>query len=142
MRIACEFHWEMGHRIAEHPGLCKNLHGHSYRMLVSVDGDLQPSGMVMDFYDLKSVVDPIVDALDHCFLADERDTVMRAFFTAHPMKVVFVPFPTTAENIAQYVLNQIKTLLARMPNVHAVTVRVEETGSSFAEATAALKHAS
>ena len=40
MKIAKEFNWEMGHRLPEHFGKCKNIHGHSYKMMVELEGDL------------------------------------------------------------------------------------------------------
>ena len=136
MLIACNVHWEMGHRIPEHPGLCRNVHGHSYRMRVGVEGSVQPSGMVMDFFDLRGIIQPIVDDLDHSFLCDEHDAVMRDFFAAHPMKVVVVPFATTVENISQHVLEMVCGRLKAFGFIQAVTVRIEETASSFAEARA------
>ena len=41
MKIAKEFRWEMGHRLPEHFGLCKNIHGHSYKMIVEFEGELR-----------------------------------------------------------------------------------------------------
>ena len=52
MRISKEFRWEMGHRLQLHKGLCKNLHGHSYKMEVELTGDVLENGMVLDYYDL------------------------------------------------------------------------------------------
>jgi len=50
MKIAKEFRWEMGHRLPEHTGLCRNIHGHSYRMVVEITGDVLANGMIIDFY--------------------------------------------------------------------------------------------
>ena len=73
MKIAKEFNWEMGHRLPEHFGKCKNIHGHSYKMMVELDGDVNDNGMVMDYYDLKKIVNPIVENLDHAFMVYEQD---------------------------------------------------------------------
>lgn len=66
MRRAFEF--EAAHRLPRHAGKCRELHGHSYRLVVTVERpvDLE-SGMAIDFADLKDVVDrEVVSRLDHC----------------------------------------------------------------------------
>ena len=69
MKIAKEFRWEMGHRLPKHDGACRNVHGHSYRMVVEVEGEIDPgTGMVMDFADIKMAFKPILDRLDHYYL--------------------------------------------------------------------------
>lgn len=65
MKIAKEFHWEMGHCLPEHFGNCKNIHGHSYKMMVELEGTQDESGMIMDYYDLKKIVNPVIEKLDH-----------------------------------------------------------------------------
>lgn len=134
-RIARDFHWEMGHRLPFHEGLCRNLHGHSYRMQVVVEGHLDENGMVLDYFDLKEVVQPLVDRLDHVFLCDAQDEVMLEFLAAHELRHVVVPFVTTAENLAGWFLDGIRPLLARYANVAGLTVRIHETERSYAERT-------
>ena len=131
--IAKQFRWEMGHRLPDHPGLCKNIHGHSYEAQVILIGEPDDSGMVMDYFDLKTMVQPLVDKLDHCFLLDSSDTVMREFFAEHPMKVVQIDVPTTAENIAHYLLDHIIRQLPHGHRVEAVKVRIYETEKTYAE---------
>src|SRR5438067_326907 len=67
LQATCEFHFCAAHRLPNHPGPCRNLHGHNYRLLVTVEGPLdQQSGMVHDFYNIKRVVqERIVARLDH-----------------------------------------------------------------------------
>ncbi|MGA1414241.1 MAG: 6-pyruvoyl trahydropterin synthase family protein, partial [Candidatus Kapaibacteriota bacterium] len=104
-RIAKEFHWEMGHRLPFHDGGCQNIHGHSYTMRVEVIGEIDPAtGMVIDYFDMKSLVQPLIDTLDHSFLLDSSDQILVEFFKEHPMKVNIVDFYSTAENIAHYIL--------------------------------------
>ena len=131
--IAKDFHWEMGHRLPFHGGGCQNVHGHSYRMRVVVEGDLDENGMVIDYFDLKDVIDPIVDRVDHAFMVDESDAQMREFFDANPLRHVVVPFPTTAENITRWFLEQIVDRLRNYPNVGRISVRVHETERTYAE---------
>jgi len=134
MKIACDFHWEMGHRLPEHAGGCKNVHGHSYNMRVEIDGEVQRNGMVMDFFDIKKIVQPLVEKLDHSFLCSETDMLMKNFLAKAKMKCVLVPFQTTAENIARYFLDAIRPRLKKVKHLRRISVRVAETESSFAEA--------
>ena len=106
--IAKDFNWEMGHRLPFHTGGCQNIHGHSYKMRVEISGRIDSStGMVMDYFDIKALVQPIVDQLDHSFLCDSSDKLLMDFFAQHPMKVNFIDMYSTAENIAYYILQQL-----------------------------------
>ena len=131
--ISKQFRWEMGHRLPFHNGLCKNIHGHSYQARVAITGTTDKYGMVLDYFDMKTIIQPIIDELDHCFLCDSSDHQMITFFTNNPMKVVYIHAPTTAENIALYLLNRIEEQLLRYSNITGVRVTVFETENSFAE---------
>jgi 6-pyruvoyltetrahydropterin/6-carboxytetrahydropterin synthase len=132
MKIAKEFTWEMGHRLPFHTGKCKNLHGHSYKCMVELTGDPDENGMVMDYYDLKKVVEPILDELDHAFMVCKKDIEMIEALEKLNSRKVIVDFETTAENICIYLLNKIKS--AKLPqNIHSIKVRVLETENSYAE---------
>lgn len=131
--IAKDFHWEMGHRLPFHNGGCQNIHGHSYRMRVVVEGRLDAEGMVLDYFDLKEIIAPIVAQIDHSFLCDDRDEAMLAFFSANPLKHTVVPFRTTAENLTGWFLDQIRERLRDYPNLVSLTVRVHETERTYAE---------
>lgn len=67
MIVRRRFRFEAAHRLPNHPGKCKELHGHSYELIVHVDRPIEPhSGMAIDFGDLKRVVNElVVDPLDH-----------------------------------------------------------------------------
>jgi 6-pyruvoyltetrahydropterin/6-carboxytetrahydropterin synthase len=66
------FRFESAHHLPEHPGKCKELHGHSYELVVAVDRAVDgTSGMVMDFSDLKRLVrEEVVEPLDHRLVND------------------------------------------------------------------------
>jgi 6-pyruvoyltetrahydropterin/6-carboxytetrahydropterin synthase len=65
-RVSCTFGFEAAHRLAWHPGKCQNVHGHSYRLDVTVEGPLDANGVVVDFDTLKEVVrTQVVDPWDH-----------------------------------------------------------------------------
>ncbi len=132
MKIAKEFHWEMGHRLPEHFGKCKNIHGHSYRMIVELDGELNDGGMIMDYYDLKKIVNPIVDHLDHAFMVFEKDEEIVRFLKSVKSKMIIVNFQSTVENICRYILTEIKK--QSLPsNVQKVKVRIFESIDDYAE---------
>lgn len=132
MKIAKEFRWEMGHRLRFHEGKCKNLHGHSYKLLVEVEGNVEGYGMVMDYYDMKTVIGPIVDELDHSFIVNKDDAELLEVLEKLNSHKVVVDFETTAENICGYFLQKIKS--ADMPqNIHSVKVMVYETENTYAE---------
>jgi 6-pyruvoyltetrahydropterin/6-carboxytetrahydropterin synthase len=131
--IAKDFHWEMGHRLPFHEGGCRNIHGHSYRMRVELAGRLDANGMIMDYFDMKALIEPLVARIDHSFLCDDNDAEMLAFFDRNPLKHVVVPFLTTAENLAGWFLREIASLLEPYPNILSLSVRIHETERTYAE---------
>jgi len=132
MKIAKEFKWEMGHRLPEHFGLCKNVHGHSYRMIVEFEGDLDEQGMIIDFYDVEKIISPIIEKLDHAFMVNENDEDAIKFLEKLNSKKVVVDFESTVENISKYLLNEITK--SKLPsNIRVIRVRVFETSDDYAE---------
>jgi len=132
MKIGKEFKWEMGHRLPEHFGQCKNIHGHSYKMLVEFEGELDENGMVIDYYDVEKIVNSIIEKLDHAFLVNKNDKLTIEFLEKLNSKKVVVDFESTAENICTYLLTQIKSV--KIPaNVKSLMVRVSETDEDYAE---------
>ena len=132
MKIAKEFHWEMGHRLPEHFGKCKNIHGHSYRMIVELEGEVNEGGMIMDYYDLKKTVNPIIDQLDHAFMVYEKDKEIVRFLESVNSKRIVVDFQSTVENICRYIITEIKKQNLP-PNVKKVKVRIFESIDDYAE---------
>ena len=132
MKIAKEFHWDMGHRLPEHFGKCKNIHGHTYRMIVELEGNVLDSGMVMDYYDLKKIVLPIIEELDHAFIVYKEDKEIIQFLDKLNSKKVIVGFQSTVENICRYMLGKIKA--ANLPsNIDTLRVKIYETLDDYAE---------
>ena len=137
--IAKEYRWEMGHRLPFHKGLCKNLHGHSYMLRVELEGELDDNGMVMDFYELNTIVEPIIAELDHSFICDDNDSVMIEFFLTNPMKVTMVSFVTTAENICGWILEQLREKLQHHNRISRISARLHETERAYAERSVSLR---
>jgi 6-pyruvoyltetrahydropterin/6-carboxytetrahydropterin synthase len=135
IKIGKSFRWEMGHRLPDHPGGCRNLHGHSYRLQVEVAGQPAQDGMVMDYDDISRVVKPLLAKWDHAFMCHDRDGQLLAFLEEQGMKHIVIPFPSTVENLCRLVRERIQPAFAERSNVSWFAIRVQETESSFAELT-------
>lgn len=112
--------FDCAHRLINHAGKCKNIHGHRYAVEVEFTRDvLDDNGMVVDFGIMKNLVDAVItDQCDHALLLSEFDTVLRSALIGFTRVRIF-PFETTAENLAKYWYDQIK---ATYPSVSRVTV--------------------
>ena len=135
MKIAKEFRWEMGHRLPEHSGLCRNIHGHSYRMIVEINGEVLSNGMIIDFYDLGLIVKPILEKLDHSFLVYIKDKPVLDFLKKYKMKMVVVEYLATVENICKDITDKIVSEFKKqkVKNISEISVKIFETPNSFAE---------
>jgi len=71
LHIAKEFKFSSAHKLTKYKGKCENLHGHTYRLQVKVKGQQGDDGLVMDFVEMKKIVnEKVVDKLDHAYLND------------------------------------------------------------------------
>lgn len=133
MRIAKEFRWEMGHRLPLHDGACRNLHGHSYRLVVEIDGEPDPAtGMVVDFQDVSAAVKPFVAELDHCFLVQDSDADLLAYLRRNDLKHTVIPFPSTVENLCRLFATRLGPFFAQHAAARALRVTIFETPTSSA----------
>ncbi len=139
IRVTKEFHFEMAHALWNYDGKCKHIHGHSYKLFVTIigepikDADNPKLGMILDFGDLKTMVkEPVVDMLDHSLVLNrvagptipDRSNQMYN-------KVHFFDFQPTVENLVVYIADTIKPKLP--PGIDLYSVRLHETASAFAE---------
>jgi len=125
--------FDAAHVLTNHKGLCKNLHGHTYRVDVSVSGEEGGTDdMVIDFKDLKRIATEVIcDRFDHAFIystASEGEREIASVVEKHGMRTVAIPFRSTAENLARLFFDE---LLPRIPGLSSV--RVWETADSCAE---------
>lgn len=137
MKIAKQFRWEAAHRLPWHEGPCHNLHGHSYRLTVELEGEPDARGMLMDFQDLKAHLAPLIDAWDHALLVAESDEALCAVVAQTGWKHVLFPFDTTAENLSTYVADYLCRTAGtalRAHRIRHVRVRLAETETCYAEA--------
>ena len=125
--------FDAAHVLTNHEGLCKNLHGHTYRVEVSAAAADDPGrDMVIDFKDLKRIATEVICArFDHAFIyntASPGECEIAAVVERHAMRTVALPFRSTAENLARYFFEELK------PRVASLTaVKVWETAASSAE---------
>ena len=125
--------FDAAHILTNHCGLCKNLHGHTYRVDVSVtQSEGRPGDMVIDFKDLKNIAEEVICAsFDHAFIYNTTsagECEIAAVVQKHGMRTVALPFRSTAENLAKYFHDELRR---RIPE--ASSVKVWETEASCAE---------
>lgn len=127
----------MGHRLPDHPGLCRNVHGHSYRMIVELEGEVNEDGMVIDFYELGKIVKPIVEMFDHSFLVHKDDSKLIAMLEELESRRVVVDYSATVENICKDILQRIIKRIREeeIKNISKVTVTLFETPNASATLT-------
>ena len=140
IRITKQFSFETGHALYGYDGKCKNVHGHSYKLSVTVMG--QPIkdtanvkfGMVIDFSDLKKIVkEEIVDVFDHATVFNQNTPHVEL---AKELKdrghhVILVDYQPTSEMMVIDFAAKIKKRLPENINLHAI--KLQETDTSFAE---------
>ena len=139
MRIGKDFSFEAAHRLQNHNGKCRNLHGHSYRVFVSVEGDNNltvggsSEGMLFDFGVLSEWWKPIEANFDHVAILQENDPLIEGLAACQSRMAIF-PWPPTAEHLAYWLQGDLhKWLLTQLGTNFSVTVRVYETAKSWAE---------
>jgi len=139
IRVTKEFDFEMAHALWNYDGACKNIHGHSYRLFVTIKGvPLSVSndpkfGMVLDFKDLKRIVmGPVVEYLDHS-LAVYTETDGNALSALQKMyeKVHIFDFQPTCRKSRIIYRSKIRPLLSQELELHSV--KLIETATSYAE---------
>ena len=139
IKITKQFSFEMAHALRNYDGLCRNIHGHSYKMDITLAGkplqdESSPkNGMVMDFGDLKRLVnEEIISLLDHALVLNAKtDNQLIEVLKQNYEKIVTVEFQPTTENLLNFIAGKIQ---ARLPNdVKLNCVRLRETDTSYAE---------
>ena len=146
LSIVKEFSWSMAHMLANHAGKCKNIHGHTYKMQVEIarkGGGVMNSpgktdhGMVLEFDDLKTIINRIVvEPLDHAFLywvdsTDELEHEVAVLLKKHSRKLVEIGYRPTAENLAMNYLEIINNALSSF-KVEVIELILWESPTSFA----------
>lgn len=131
------FHFEMAHAIKGYEGACKNIHGHSYELHVTVSsadetvGYIPAPGFIIDFKDVKKIVQhSIIEKLDHCLLVSKDYLAENPSISSQENLVILEAEPT-AENLLTYISHVLqKKLPAKIKLVH---LKLFETKNSYAE---------
>jgi len=115
--VSIDYSFSAGHALRHYKGKCENVHGHNYKVRVSMQGEeLDSIGLLVDFVDLRRAVKTIAERLDHRFLND-----LAPFDQLNP----------SAENIARYFCDELEPEVKRN-NARLQSVTVWETDTSFA----------
>lgn len=140
IRITKRFNFEAGHALHGYEGKCKNIHGHSYKLDVTVQGipikdrSNPKYGMVIDFADLKKIVkEEIVTPFDHAIVFNKRsphrDLAEELIKREH--NVILVDYQPTIEMM---VIDFAERITCKLPkNIQLFSIKLQETASSFAE---------
>jgi 6-pyruvoyltetrahydropterin/6-carboxytetrahydropterin synthase len=139
IRITKMYDFEMAHVLKDYDGPCRNIHGHSYKLFVTIAGtpvadeNSPKKGMVMDFKDLKAIVRKnIVDRFDHALvISSKTDTEMIDNIKKYVEKLIIVDYQPTSENLVTDFAAIIQSLLPE--NVELHSVRLWETATSYSD---------
>ena len=117
LEVTKEFEFESCHKLLDYEGACSRMHGHSYKLQVTMSGLCDNRGIVIDFKDIKKMVkEEILSKLDHENLNE------------------ILPFNTTAENMVKWIFDvleaQVKMRMEK--NVRVEKIRLWETSTSYA----------
>jgi 6-pyruvoyltetrahydropterin/6-carboxytetrahydropterin synthase len=139
IRITKEFRFEMAHALTTYDGPCRNIHGHSYGLTVTVSGfprqdpDHVKNGMVMDYTDLKKIVhEEVIHPLDHALLLHKNYLIKRKISAPglHD-HIVFAEYEPTCENM---LLDFVGKIGKRLPDgIRLECIRLRETATSWSE---------
>jgi 6-pyruvoyltetrahydropterin/6-carboxytetrahydropterin synthase len=140
IRITKQFTFETGHALYGYDGKCKNVHGHSYKLSVTVigkpitDDTNVKFGMVIDFGDLKKIVkEEVVDIFDHATVFNQNTPHIELAKELRDREhhVILVDYQPTSENMVIDFAEKIKN---RLPtSVKLFSLKLQETETSFAE---------
>jgi 6-pyruvoyltetrahydropterin/6-carboxytetrahydropterin synthase len=139
IRVTSEFRFEMAHSLWNYDGPCKNIHGHSYKLYVTVAGkplkdkSNPKDGMVIDFSELKKIIDEnVIDYFDHSMIINSKSIkpelkkISKLF-----EKFYIVDYQPTCENILEHIAGIISDKLP--DRIKLICVKLRETDTSYAE---------
>jgi len=139
LRVTKIFDFETAHALWNYDGKCKNIHGHSYKLTVSISGEViqdinhVKNGMIIDFGDLKKIVKKeVVSPFDHCLLLNANTPhadyakVENGF-----SKMMLCDYQPTAENM---LIDMVKRILPKLPkHITLKYAKLQETDNSYVE---------
>lgn len=104
--ITSESSFDAAHFLTNYEGKCKNIHGHRWRVVVTIKGELT-NGMLVDFGDFKKDIKDLCDYFDHSFIVEKGSLDNQLFDLLNKQFVLrVVEFRTTAENFSKYIFEE------------------------------------
>jgi len=139
IRLTKIFNFEMAHALWNYDGLCKNIHGHSYILEVTIIGEPVSDennpklGMVMDFGELKSIINKeIINRLDHCVVVNSKmPRTQISNLSEITERLIVVDYQPTCENLLLDFAKRIQKYFSGRTKLHSL--KLQETSSSYAE---------
>lgn len=142
MKVTKEITFDVAHMLSYYQGKCANLHGHTYKLQVTLKGDVDNEAhMVLDFNILKDVLNQsVIDVFDHAIifsdpkLRNEAENNLYIWAKTYGKKYAVIPNgKTTCEDMAPYIRELISENLLSRQIKAVVSVKLWETPTSFAE---------
>lgn len=140
MKVTKEVTFDSAHMLSNYGGKCRNLHGHTYKLQVSVEGPIAAEGneeyMVTDFNNLKSVLNTVTECFDHAIifsddhLRGEAENALLEWAQKYSMNYIILP---SAKSTSEYIASYIKAQVEYAYPTKSVSVKLWETPTSFAE---------
>ena len=133
MKVVKIFTFDAAHRLSNYEGKCFNLHGHTYRLEITVSGKLNSMGFVVDFGDLKKIVNEMLDNLfDHKTILKDTDAMNLKLQAILPEGSVYMaPYNPTAENMVNDIFERLRNSFP--VGVILEKIRLYETATNYAE---------
>lgn len=130
--VTKEIKWDMAHRLPSYNWKCFNVHGHTYKALITIEREIQrlwiQDWMVMDFWDFKDIKDWIDENRDHSYVWRSDDEVLQ-FLKEKWYRTYEFSFSPTAEKMSEFLFKVVENLLSTTFKVKSVTIY--ETPTSF-----------
>ena len=140
LRLTKRFTFEMAHALPSYQGKCHNIHGHSYKLFVTVEGEPSlaegsPDGMVIDFGSIKEIVqERIIDHFDHALVLPRQTDGGKASdqeLGGFAAKIIWVGFTPTTENLLMHFAHLLEPAFPEGTRLHSL--KLYETETSCAE---------
>jgi 6-pyruvoyltetrahydropterin/6-carboxytetrahydropterin synthase len=139
VRITKSFTFEMAHALQNYDGLCRNIHGHSYTLEVTVSGETMVDrsspklGMVMDFGDLKKIVkEHLIHRFDHALVVQKGyEKILFPDQSPETFRLIITAFQPTSENLVMHFASVLQPLFP--VGIRLERLMLRETGTSFVE---------
>jgi len=137
LTVTKEYSFDCSHQLLNHDGLCKNIHGHTYKLFVTLTGPVVESitahpkeGMIIDFKNLKSIVEEaILSKYDHAFIACGDEPILK-YIQELGYKNKVIGCRTTCENMSRIMFKDINEALP--VGMKVTEIKLYETPTSFA----------